>query len=161
MLNIGFTQMSEVESRTQGSRARPRTQKNPRPRPRTALLRTDTFEAKDQRHKRNCSPKKKVFSKIFQAISKKRSSQKFFRRSPENNVFQKFFQALHKLLTIQKIVLSSSRGQGNFRGLEASRPRPRNSNVSSRTPSQKNIYIMGDCYSVLVNYIGGQVNANR
>ena len=53
------------------------------------------------------SNKKKVFTKIFQAISKK----KFF------------FQALHKILTIQKIVLSSSRGQANFRGLEASRPR--------------------------------------
>ena len=56
---------------------------------------------------------------------KKRSSQKFFRRSPQKNVFQKIFQVLHKILTIQKIVLSSSRGQANFRGLEASRPRPR------------------------------------
>ena len=31
---------------------------------------------------------------------KKRSSQKFFRRSPQKNVFQKIFQALHKILTI-------------------------------------------------------------
>ena len=54
--------------------------------------------------------KKKVFTKIFQAISTKKR-------------FQKIFQALHKILTIQKIVLSSSRGQANFRGLEASRPR--------------------------------------
>ena len=103
------------------------TTKNPRPRPRTAFPRTDTLEAKDgnargqgqgprTRHKRKCSPKKK-----------KRSSQKFFKRSPQNNVFQKIFQALHKILTIQKIVLSSSRGQANFRGLEASRPRPRTS----------------------------------
>ena len=59
------------------------------------------------RHKRKCSPKKK------------RSSQKFFRRSPQKNVFQKIVQALHKILTIQKLVLSSSRGQANFRGLEA------------------------------------------
>ena len=58
---------------------------------------------------------------------KKRSSQKFFKRSPLKNVFQKIFQALHKILTFQKIVLSSSRGQANFRGLEASRPRPRTS----------------------------------
>ena len=72
-----------------------------RPRPRTK----DT--------KRKCSPKKK------------RSSQKFFRRSPLKNVFQEIFQALHKIFTFQKIVLSSSRGQANFRGLEASRPRPR------------------------------------
>ena len=101
-------------------------------------------KAKDQGHKRKCSPKKK----------KKRSSQKLFRRSPRKkkkkkkkglhknfsgdlqkkkkkfckrpplkNVFQKIFQALHKFLTFQKIVLSSSRGQANFRGLEASRPR--------------------------------------
>ena len=85
------------------------------PRPRTALPRTDTLEAKNrnargQGHKRKCSPKKKVFTKIFQVISPK-------------NVFQEIFQALHKILIIQKIVLSSSRGQANFRGLEASRPR--------------------------------------
>ena len=54
---------------------------------------------------------------------KKRSSQKFFKRSPQKNVFQKIFQALDKLLTSQKIVLSSTRGQANFRGLEVSRPR--------------------------------------
>ena len=54
---------------------------------------------------------------------KKRSSEKFFRRSPQKNVFQNIFQALHKILTNQKIVLSSSRGQANFRGLEAPRPR--------------------------------------
>ena len=52
-------------------------------------------------------------------LQKKRLSQKFFKRSPQKNVFQKIFQALHKILTIQKIVLSSSRGQANFRGLEA------------------------------------------
>ena len=87
--------------------------------------RTGMLEAKDQGHKRKCSPKKK-----------KRSSQKFFKRSPLKTVFQKIFHALHKILTFQKIVLSSSRGQANFRGLEASRPRPRprTSNVSSRTP---------------------------
>ena len=94
-------------------------------RPRTGMLEA---KAKDQRHKRKCSPKKKrssqkfsrrppkkklkkkVFTKIFQAISTKKR-------------FQKIVQALHKILTIQKIVLSSSRGQANFRGLEASRPR--------------------------------------
>ena len=87
-------------------------------------------KAKDQGHKAQVlskKKKKKVFTKIFQAISKKkkRSSQKFFKRSPRNNAFQKIFQPLHKILTFQKIVLSSSRGQANFRGLEASRPRPR------------------------------------
>ena len=132
-----------MESRTQGSRPRPR------PRPRTAFPRTDTLEAKDRnargqgqgprtqsasalqkkkKKKRSSqkffrrSPKKKKKKK-----KKKRSSQKFFKRSPRKNAFQKIFQPLHKILTFQKIVLSSSRGQANFRGLEASRPRPRTS----------------------------------
>ena len=60
------------------------------------------------------SKKKKVFTKIFQAISTKKR-------------FPKISQALYKILTIQKILLPSSRGQANFRGLEASRPRPRTS----------------------------------
>ena len=100
--------------RTQGSR--PRTQKKFQgqgqpfrgqtlSRPRTGMLEA---KAKDT---------------SASALQKKRSSQKFFRRSPQKNVFQKIFQALHKILTIQKIELSLSRGQGNFRGLEASRPR--------------------------------------
>ena len=134
--------LAEVESRTQGSGPRPRTQKKIRgqgqgqpfrgqtlSRPRTAML-----EAKDQEHKPKCSPpqKKRVFKKILQAIAKKkkkneRSSKIFFKRSTRKNVFQIIFQALHKILTIQKIVLSSSREQANFRGLEASRPRPRTS----------------------------------
>ena len=107
-----------------------------RPRPRTK----DTSASALQ--------KKKVFTKILGDLQKKkRSSQKFFKRSPQKNVFQKIFQALHKILTIQKIVLSSSRGQANFRGL---RPRGQSQgqgldlrgqgqglqNVSSRTSSR-------------------------
>ena len=125
--------LAEVESRTQGSRPRPRTQK--------------TSEAKDSlskdRHSRGqeqeCSrprtkdtsasalKKKRSSQKFFKRSLKKRSSQKFFRQSPQKNVFQKIFQALHKILTIQKILLSLNQGQANFRGLEASRPRPRTS----------------------------------
>ena len=96
--------------------------------PRTGMLET---KSKDQGHKRKSSPKKKKerkkrsSEKFFRQSRKKkeRFSEKIFRRFPEKTVFQKIFQALHKLLTTQKIVLSSSRGQGNFRGLEASRPR--------------------------------------
>ena len=115
-----------VESRTQGSRPRPRTQKK-FPRPRTAFPRIDTLEAKAKDTSASASPKKKGLHKNFSGDlqKKKRSSQKFFKRSPRKNVFQKIFQALHKILTFQKILLSSSRGQANFRGLEASRPRPR------------------------------------
>ena len=61
-------------------------------------------KAKDQGHKRKCSPN---FSGDLKE-KKKRSSQKFFRRSPQKNVFQKILQALHKILTIQKLVLFSS-----------------------------------------------------
>ena len=125
-----------MESRTQGSRPRPRTQKK-NPRPRTAFPRTDTLEAKDRnargqgqgpRTQAQVLSKKRRSSQKFFRLSqkkkkKKRSSQKFFKRSSQKNVFQKIFQALHKILTIQKIVLSSSRGQANFRGLEVSRPR--------------------------------------
>ena len=97
-------------------------------RPRTGMLKA---KAKDQGHKRKCSPKKKKSSQKFfkrsQKKKRKKVLQKFFKRSPQKNVFQKNFQALHKILTIQKILLSSSRGQANFRGLEASRPRPRTS----------------------------------
>ena len=72
----------EVESRTQGSRPRQRTQKNPRPRtalqtlsrPRTGMLEA---KAKDQEHSCKCSPKKKKKKK-----KKKRSSKEFFRQSP-------------------------------------------------------------------------------
>ena len=84
-----------------------------------------TGMVKDLGHRRNCS-QKKVFKKFFQAFSQKETKglQFFFQAiSNKKKVSKIFFQAIYKILTIQKIVLSSSRGQGNFRGLEASRPR--------------------------------------
>ena len=91
-------------------------------RPRTGML-----EAKAKDTSLSALQKKRSSQKFFRRSQKKRSSQKFFWPPPQKNVFQKIFQALHKILTIQKIVLSSSREQANFRGLEASRPRPRTS----------------------------------
>ena len=102
----------------------------------SAFPRTGTLEVKDRNARGQgqgprtqaqvLSKEKKRSSQNFSGdFQKKRSSQKFSRRSPRKNVFQKIFLSLHKVLTIQKIVLSSSRGQANFRGLEASRPRPR------------------------------------
>ena len=91
-------------------------------------------KAMDQGHKAQVlskKKKKKVFTKIFQAISKKKKKKKkkvftkIFQAISTKQRFPKNFQAFHKILTFQKIVLSSSRGQANFRGLEASRPRPR------------------------------------
>ena len=86
---------------------------------------TKKFEAKakdslsEDRHSRGqgqkCSrPRPRTKDTSASALQKKKKK-----------VFQKIFQALHKILTIQKIVLSSSRGQANFRGLKASRPRPK------------------------------------
>ena len=83
---LSWRDYSEVESRTQGSRPRPRTQKNPRPR--TAFPRTDTLEAKD-RNARGQGPRTQA-----QALSKKRSSQKFFKRSQKKKGLHKNFQAI-------------------------------------------------------------------
>ena len=118
-------QVAEVESRTQG--LRPRTQKK--------------SKAKDSlskdRNARGQGPRTQA-----QVLSKKkRSSQKFFRQSPQKNVFQKIFQALHKIFKIQKIVLSLSRGQANFRGLEASRPRTSKCVLKDSTSAKSYCYL--------------------
>ena len=102
----------EVESRTQGSRPRPRTQTKSEAKAKASL--SEDRHSRGQGHKRKCSPKKSLHKNFLGDLQKKRSSQKFFKRSPLKNVFQKIFQALHEILTIQKIVLSSSRGQANF-----------------------------------------------
>ena len=85
--------------------------------------RTDPLEAKDQRHRRKCSPKKRS-SKIF---SGKKSLQNFFSsdlysRKPKKRslqIFCKVSGVFQQIFNGSKIVLSSSRGQSNFWGLEA------------------------------------------
>ena len=86
------------------------------------------LETKDQGHRLKCSLKKKGLQKNFSG--EKGLKNYFFRRSPieENKKGLRKFSARflgfsNKISTVQKIVLSSSRGQGNFRGLEALRPR--------------------------------------
>ena len=105
-----------MESRTQGSRPRPRTQKN--------------FEAKDQGHRRKCSPKKSPRNFFSSDLKKTGLQNYFFRRSLLEETKKRSLQIFHKVSGVfqrnfngSKIVLSSSRGQGNFRGLEASKPR--------------------------------------
>ena len=117
--------LPEVESSTQGSR--PRIQKN--------------FEAKakdrpsqGQGLRRKCSPKKKVFKIFFEAqkVFKNFFSGDLYLKKPKTRslqIFRKVFGVFQRNFNGSKIVLSSSRGQGNFRGREASRPR-----TSSRTP---------------------------
>ena len=98
-------------------------------------------ECSRPRPKRKCSPKKKKglhknFSGNLQKIKKKVVT-KIFQAIPTKKRFQKkIFQALHKLLTIQNIVPSSSRGQANFRGFEASRPRPQGQGLDLRGQGQ-------------------------
>ena len=60
-------------------------------RPRTGMLEA---KAKDKGHKRKCSPKKKkVFTKIFQAISKKKGLHKNFSSDHHEKTFSiKFFK---------------------------------------------------------------------
>ena len=123
-----------MESRTQGSR--------PRPRPRTQ--KKSEAKAKDSlsedRHSRGqgqeCSRprtkdtsasalQKKGLHKNFSGDlqnKKKRSSQKFFKRSPQKNVFKKIFQTLHKNFNNSKntAVLEPRTGQfSRTWGLEA------------------------------------------
>ena len=91
--------VSEVESRTQGSR--PRIQKKIRDqgqgqpfrgqtlsRPRTGMLEA---KAKDQGHKRKCSQKKRSSQKFFRRFQKKKSSQKFFQAISTKKRFPKNF----------------------------------------------------------------------
>ena len=119
------------EARGQGQGHR----KNPRPR--TALPRTEPLEAKDRnargqgqgpRTQAQAFSKKKGLQKFFSGDLKKKSLQKICQALSSKKCHLKiFFQAIYKISKIQKIVLSSSRGQGNFRRLEASKPRPRTS----------------------------------
>ena len=85
-------------------------------RPRTKNTDANVFSKKE----------KKVFKNFFQAISIKRKVFKQnFQAISNKKVFKIFFPAIYKILTIQKIVLSSSRRQDNFKQLEALRPRPK------------------------------------
>ena len=114
-----------MESRTRGSRPRPRAQKN------------SEGKAKD----RPSRGQGQELRKQAQAFSKKKGLQKFF--SGEKGLQKLFPGDLHlrktekcprkfparflvfsnKISLVQKIVLSSSRRQDNFCRLEASRPR--------------------------------------
>ena len=95
------------------------------PRPRTAFSRTDTLEAKDQGHKRS-------------ALQKKRSSQKFFRRSQKKKVFAKIFPAISTKKRFPKNVSSIPQNFNNSKDSAVLEPRTGQGqglqNVSSRTP---------------------------
>ena len=130
----GVEHISEVELRTQGSRPRPRTQKKSEARAKDSLFEDRHSRGEGQERSRprprtkNTSAsalqkKKKVFTKIFQAISTKKRFPKNFSSAPQN-----FNNS--KPRTGQ---FSRTRGQGqglqNVFSRTSSRPR-----TSSRTP---------------------------
>ena len=90
--------LPEVKSRTQGSRPRPRTQKN--------------FEAKDQRHRRKCSPKKKHLQKSFSGDLRKKSLKKIFIRRKRSS--KNFFQAISTSGKQKKVFANFPRGFWRF-----------------------------------------------
>ena len=107
-----------MESSTRGSRPRPRTQKNSKAKDRPS---------RGQGHRSKCSPKKslqnffsgeKGLQKFFSGDLHLRKTKKGLRKFSA-----RFLAFSNDISTVQKIVLSLSQGQGNFRGLEASRPR--------------------------------------
>ena len=88
-------------------------------------LKTRT-KTKDTMQKCSPPPKKKVFAKTFANFPQKSCVKIFFSqvlwRAPRRNYIA---HDLRSFSTGQKIVLSSSRGQGIFEDLQGSRPRPR------------------------------------
>ena len=103
-----------------------------RPRPRTKHTSASVLQKKKRSPKIFFRRSQKSLRKNFQA---KKVLKKFFSHDLHltktkkglRKVSARFLAFSCKISTVQKIVLSSSRGQGNFRGLEASRPRPRTS----------------------------------
>ena len=165
-----------MESRTQGSR--PRTQKNLRPRPRTALPRTNPLGSKDQGHKRKGSQKKilqkffsgdlkkKVFKNFFQAILKKRSSKHFFIRSPvktPSKIF--FFRRPTKFQQFKKkcypraedrAIFEDLRPRGQGQGLDLRGQGLQNLTSMSRTSSRTPPLVLTTCFhKEMVVVLGG------
>ena len=89
-------------------------------------------KAKNQGHKRKCSKKKKGLKNFFSGVvqkEKKKTKSKCLQKTGDlkKKRLEKFFSGDLQNFNNSKILLSLSRGQGNFRGLEALRPRPRTS----------------------------------
>ena len=119
----------EVESRTQGSR--PRTQKK-------SEAKDAPSEDRPCRCQRTKNITRKSFVKKGLRSKSRKFSAKFGRSAYKKKIFARKFASslacssnahdLGKFSASQKIVLPSSRGQGIFEDLQASRPRSRTSN---------------------------------
>ena len=130
-------------------------------------------KAKDKGHRRKCSPKKRRSSKKFSSNLKNKVFKIFFQAK---KVFKNFFSGdfhlrktkkglskfsarflalSNKISTVQKILLSSSRGQGNFRGLKTSRPRTSKSVLEDSTSDNsviKGVHFCLKCITPTVEY---------
>ena len=115
---------TEVESKTQGSRPRQRTQKNFEAKAKDRDARGQGQGPRTQTQV--FPPKKKDLQNFF---SSAKGLQKFiFRRSLLEETKKGLCRFSARFLAFSnEISATSSRGQANFRGLEASRPRPRTS----------------------------------
>ena len=156
-MTTGRLPLPEVESRTQGSRPRPRTQKNSLARAMDKPSRSWGPWTQAQVFSKKRSSKNFYMQKGLQKPDRDRNwrvlSEKLIVKAKWNRLYwksyskffsgdlylrktkigfrkfsAKFLAFFNKISTVQKIVLSSSRVQGNFRGLEPLRPRPRASN---------------------------------
>ena len=101
-----WNKMPEVESRTQGSRPRPKTQKNFE-----AKAKDRPSRGQGQGHRCKCSPKKNFFKNFFQVISKKRSSKIF---SGEKGLQKIFFRWSLLEETKKKVFADFPQGFGGF-----------------------------------------------
>ena len=138
--------------------------KNPRPsqgqpfrgqtlsRPSTGML---EVKAKNQGHRRKCSPKKGL-QNFFSGVLQKKVFKQFFQAISKKKIFKNFFQVIYKILTIQKYycpraedkvifedlrLREQSQGldlRGRGHGLQNVSSRPR---TSSRTPPLVYIHI--------------------
>ena len=87
---------------------------------------------------------KKVFKNFFQAISTWGNQKKVFLQ-----IFRKVSGVFQRNFNGSKIVLSSSRGQGNFRGLEASRPRTSKCGLEASDVLGDSTSYENNCFCVL------------
>ena len=125
-----------MESRTQGSRPKPRTQTKFEAKAKNSSSENRPSRGQGQECLRprlktkntggKCFTKKKFFKNFSGDLKKTttKSSFIFFSRSPEKTVFKKIVQVVYKFLSFPKILLSSTT---IFDDLKASMPRPRTS----------------------------------
>ena len=98
--------------------------KNPRPRPRTAFPRTDTLEAKDRNARGQGQGPRTQAQVLSKKKKKKTSSQKFFRRSPKKKkVFTKIFQAISTKKRFLKNFSSAPQNLNNSKDSAVLEPR--------------------------------------